>query len=121
VGLEQRHLLTCRYLIMRLVFTLLVIIVVIGFIYAYRTDVQIDDNLIKGISQIRHQFGDKSDEATTTKIYKRRNAKGEWVFTNEPPPAGKEGQVLEYRSDTNVMPAPEKDKKEKEKKEEKKK
>lgn len=102
---------------MRLVYTLLIIVIVVSVIYVYRSDMHIDDYLIKGISQIRQQFNSapgESGDATTTKIYKYRNADGEWVFTNKPPdePSRDDngGNVLEYRSDTNVLPAPTKEK-----------
>lgn len=99
---------------MRLLFTLIVIILVIGFIYANRSDMNIDGNLIQGISQIRQQFSNNKDNVTTTKVYKYRNAKGEWVYTNTPPDSSsskaQQQSVLEYRSDTNVLPMPSKNK-----------
>lgn len=104
---------------MRLLYTLLIIVVVIGFIYAYRSDVGIDTNLFKGISQIRQQLGlghtTAKQGSETTKIYKYRNAKGEWVYTNQPPAttagtstSAEDNTVLEYRNDVNVLPAPSK-------------
>ena len=102
---------------MRLIYTLLIIVVAVGVLYLYRSDTHVDDNLIKGISQIRQQFSDGADQGdTTTKIYKYRNAKGEWVFSNEKPDdlsKIKEESVLEYRNDTNVLPAPAKKKEKK--------
>ena len=102
---------------MRLIYTLLIIVVAVGVLYLYRSDTNVDGNLIKGISQIRQQFGDSTDQDdTTTKIFKYRNAKGEWVFSNEKPDDQskiKEESVLEYRNDTNVLPAPAKKKEKK--------
>lgn len=99
---------------MRLFFTLLVIIVVIGFIYMYRSDMNVDGNLAQGVSQIRQQFSNGKDNVTTTKVYKFRNAKGEWVYTNTPPDTSSSSiqkeSVIELRSDTNVLPAPTKNK-----------
>lgn len=92
---------------MRIIVTLIIIIVAIGIIYVYRSDLNIDSNLISGISQIRKQFSDDSG-VSTTKIYKYRNAKGEWVYSNKPPEKSgvEQESVLEYRNDTNVLPAP---------------
>lgn len=98
---------------MRLLFTLLVIIAVVGLIYTYRSEMNIDGNLIKGISQIRQQFSNRKNNVTTTKVYKYRNAKGEWVYTNTPPTTSSgnvQENVIELRSDTNVVPAPSKNK-----------
>ncbi|MBM2830182.1 MAG: hypothetical protein HW411_972 [Gammaproteobacteria bacterium] len=47
---------------------------------------------------------------TTTHIYKWQDANGAWQITDTPPATGIKYELLEYRSDTNVMPAlPEKD------------
>ncbi len=43
--------------------------------------------------------------ATTTTVYKWRDAKGNWQITDQPPPAGIQFEALEYQSNTNVMPA----------------
>ena len=37
-------------------------------------------------------------------VYKRKDAKGNWYYTNEPPNEGEESEKLIYRSDTNVLP-----------------
>ena len=37
-------------------------------------------------------------------VYKRKDAKGNWYYTNEPPKEGEESEKLIYRSDTNVLP-----------------
>jgi len=37
-------------------------------------------------------------------VYKRKDAKGIWYYTNEPPKEGEESEKLIYRSDANVLP-----------------
>ena len=39
-----------------------------------------------------------------TTVYKWQDAKGDWQITDRPPPDEIAYEVLEYRSDTNVMP-----------------
>ena len=40
------------------------------------------------------------------RVYKWRNAKGEWQITDQLPPEGIEYERLEYREDENVIPLP---------------
>jgi hypothetical protein len=40
----------------------------------------------------------------TTTVYKWRDARGHWQISDQPPPAPTAYEVLEYRSDTNIMP-----------------
>ena len=42
----------------------------------------------------------------TAQLYKWRNPSGEWQITDSPPPQGIEFEMLEYRSDVNVLPVP---------------
>jgi hypothetical protein len=42
----------------------------------------------------------------TDRIYKWRNAQGEWQLTDTPPPAGTEYELTDYREDLNVLPVP---------------
>ena len=42
----------------------------------------------------------------TVRVYKWRNADGEWQITDHLPPAGVEYERLEYREDVNVLPVP---------------
>jgi hypothetical protein len=42
----------------------------------------------------------------TSRIYKWRNAKGEWQLTDKLPPEGFVFETLEHRSDENVLPRP---------------
>lgn len=44
-------------------------------------------------------------ENKTTTVYKWRDAKGDWQITDQPPPTGTQYKILQYQSDTNVMPA----------------
>ncbi len=44
---------------------------------------------------------DNLDESV---IYKRKDAQGNWYYTNEPPRDGEESETLIYRSDTNIVP-----------------
>jgi len=44
------------------------------------------------------------DNLDQSVIYKRKDAKGNWYYTNEPPKEGEESETLIYRSDTNVLP-----------------
>jgi hypothetical protein len=39
-----------------------------------------------------------------THLYKWRDGRGRWQITDTPPATGIEYELLEYRSDTNVMP-----------------
>ncbi len=41
---------------------------------------------------------------TTTTVYKWRDANGNWQLGDRPPPTG-DYEVMQYRGDTNVMPA----------------
>jgi hypothetical protein len=46
-----------------------------------------------------------------TKLYKWRDATGQWQVSDTPPGAGVKYEILQYRSDVNVVPAlPEKKK-----------
>jgi len=42
----------------------------------------------------------------TSRVYKWRNARGEWQLTDTLPPAGVEYETLEHRSDENILPRP---------------
>jgi hypothetical protein len=46
----------------------------------------------------------KAGNLNESVIYKRKDAKGNWYYTNEPPKEGEESEALIYRSDTNVLP-----------------
>jgi len=42
----------------------------------------------------------------TDRLYKWRNARGEWQVTDSLPPAGTAYETLDYRGDINVLPVP---------------
>jgi hypothetical protein len=44
----------------------------------------------------------------TTTLYKWQNSKGEWVVSDAPPAGDVPYQEMQYRSDVNVMPLPDK-------------
>lgn len=62
----------------------------------------------------RKQFGEQFEELPaaagitkkTTRVYKWRNAGGEWQITDHLPPEGVEYERLDYREDVNVLPVP---------------
>jgi len=39
-----------------------------------------------------------------TTVYKRKDAKGNWYYSNEPPKPGEQAEAVTYSSDTNVLP-----------------
>ena len=39
-----------------------------------------------------------------TTVYKRKDAKGNWYYSNEPPKPGEQAESITYSSDTNVLP-----------------
>ncbi len=43
------------------------------------------------------------------KLYRWQNEQGQWQVSDAPPPDGIDYEVVSYRHDTNVMPAPETD------------
>ena len=43
---------------------------------------------------------------STTRVYKWRNDKGEWQLTDSLPPEWIAYEILEHRSDENVLPRP---------------
>ena len=47
--------------------------------------------------------------ASSTTLYKWQDANGRWHIEDSPPPAGVAFEVLDYRHDANVMPAPQPD------------
>ncbi len=40
------------------------------------------------------------------RLYRWQNDQGQWQITDRPPPPGTEFEIVSYRDDTNVMPAP---------------
>ena len=56
--------------------------------------------------QIEALSADAGLTKKTVRVYKWRNAKGEWQITDQLPPEGIEYERLEYREDENVLPLP---------------
>lgn len=48
---------------------------------------------------------DKHDKVTTTTVYKWKNKKGEWQFSNTKPQNVPNAQIQLFRSDENVVPS----------------
>jgi hypothetical protein len=42
----------------------------------------------------------------TARLFKWRDARGNWHITDQPPPEGVDFEKLEYREDLNVLPRP---------------
>ncbi len=61
--------------------------------------------LLRGLAEIRQQIEQK-EETTTTTVYKWRDEAGEWHFSNRPPAPDTAVEVHTYRSDSNIVPAP---------------
>jgi len=45
-------------------------------------------------------------KSSTVQAYKWRNPRGEWQITDIPPPEGVAYELLEHRSDENILPVP---------------
>lgn len=66
------------------------------------------------IDKISATISEKDVASKESKVYKRKDAQGNWYYSNEPPKEGEEAEVMTYRSDTNVLPPlPEDNKKKK--------
>jgi len=65
---------------------------------------RVTDTTKSKIEKISDTISDKNNLSGETKVYKRKDAKGNWYYSNEPPKAGEEAEELTYRSDTNVLP-----------------
>lgn len=42
---------------------------------------------------------------TVTKLYKWQDAKGQWQVSDKPPPGDIDYEIMQFRNDTNVVPA----------------
>ena len=68
------------------------------------------DDLQQAVSSTKSRFENIQDAVKASGggkesvIYKRKDAKGNWYFTNEPPAKGEESEKMTYRSDANVLP-----------------
>jgi len=66
------------------------------------------------LDKISETIAEKDIPNKESKVYKRKDAQGNWYYSNEPPREGEEAEVMIYRSDTNVLPPlPEDNKKKK--------
>lgn len=58
------------------------------------------------LAQLKESLPPAEFSKKTDRIYKWRNAQGEWQLTDTPPPAGIEYERSDYREDLNVLPVP---------------
>lgn len=66
------------------------------------------------IDKISRTIAEENGLSKESKVYKRKDAEGNWYYSNEPPKEGEEAEVLIFHSDTNVLPPlPEDEKKKK--------
>ena len=78
------------------------------------------DDINKAKSGILEK-GNKISEVVTepnvapqkTTVYKRKDDKGNWYYSNDPPKPGEQAEAVTYSSDTNVLPPLPDDKKNK--------
>ncbi len=86
---------------MRLFLLLIVLLLVAGLIVylkpEYRNRIQ-DLSSDIGLSQITPK--------KTARLFKWRDASGNWQITDQLPPDGIDYEKLEYREDVNVLPRP---------------
>ncbi len=45
------------------------------------------------------------ESVTHTTVYKWKDRSGQWQISNDPPPIGTRYETIQYRKDTNVIPA----------------
>ncbi|MGD2138249.1 MAG: hypothetical protein PVJ66_09690 [Gammaproteobacteria bacterium] len=57
-------------------------------------------------SRLLSSTSDMVSPVSTSRIYKWRNDRGEWQLTDTSPPEGVTFEILEHRSDENVLPRP---------------
>jgi hypothetical protein len=81
----------------KLVFILAAVLTAVVW-YVYH-DPQLSHKVKKEVNQLLPK-----QEKTTT-VYKWRDESGKWQITDHPPPAGISFEILEYQSNTNVMPS----------------
>jgi len=81
---------------MRFFWLLLVLLLAAG-IYIY-LDPELKSQLLNRTSGL--------GKSSTVQAYKWRNPRGEWQITDIPPPEGVAYELLEHRSDENILPVP---------------
>ena len=94
--------------------TLIIILALGGFgYYMYQNGLNpLDINDIKlatdstksKIDKISDTLKEKDISAKESKVYKRKDAQGNWYYSNDPPGEGEEAEVTIYRSDKNLLP-----------------
>lgn len=86
-----------RFGMKELIFILAAVLTAVVW-YVYH-DPRLSDEVQKEIKQIL-----PSEQKITT-VYKWRDTSGNWQITDQPPPTGTRFEILEYQSNTNVMPS----------------
>lgn len=79
---------------MKVIFLIIVLAAAVGAWLYFNPDVQ--QELLKETPL--------ATEPTTTQLYKWRDANGQWQVSDKPPTGNVEYEVMQYRSDTNVVP-----------------
>lgn len=79
---------------MKVIFLIIVLAAAVGAWLYFNPDVQ--QELLKEIPL--------ATEPTTTQLYKWRDVNGQWQVSDKPPTGSVEYEVMQYRSDTNVVP-----------------
>lgn len=113
MGLEQQNVLATMRQIIKLLLAITLLGVAAFVIYMVQQgldpldvkDVEKAANSSKSTLGKLPQVIDGSISDTNESIvYKRKDANGNWYYTNEPPNEGEESEKLIYRSDSNVLP-----------------
>ncbi|MFP3874425.1 MAG: DUF4124 domain-containing protein [Thiohalophilus sp.] len=55
--------------------------------------------------QARQQLDKLTGTERSERLYRWQDAGGQWQITDQPPPAGTEYDILQYDSETNVIPS----------------
>ena len=87
-------------MIVKVLVVVVLVAVAAGAYYVYRNPALVIP-LFEGTpleSTVRETLG-------TTRVYKWRDADGNWHITDEPPPEGTKFEKLEYQNDVNVVPS----------------
>ncbi|HEY5703354.1 MAG TPA: hypothetical protein VIV20_07775 [Gammaproteobacteria bacterium] len=79
---------------MKVIFLIIVLAAAVGAWLYFNPDVQ--QELLKETPL--------ATEPTTTHLYKWRDVNGQWQVSDKPPTGNVEYEVMQYRSDTNVVP-----------------
>ena len=84
---------------------IVLILALIGGAFFLASDKSGEPSLLKGLEEIRSMSRQQEEEqpANTATVYKWKDDKGEWHFSNTPPPEGVASEVKTYRTDINVV------------------